>query len=284
MTVLIFGKNGQLARALQRSLKAQRINFLCYGNEQLNLLNYEGHADRIINEIKPNIVINASAYTDVRGAEKNQNLALILNAKAPEVMAKACKLKNIPFIHFSTDYVFDGLKRTGYEPKDKCNPLNKYGMSKREGEKAVIATGGRCLILRTSWVYDGTGKNFLTSILKQAETKKSLNIVSEQAGRPTYAGHLAEACLSTFRKIPEIPKIYHITNGGSKTNWASFAQKILMKSGAQNKIRLVNDKFFDSINRPKNSMLNINSFEKDFQHIMEPWQVGVDLAFLEVNK
>ncbi|MDA8887906.1 dTDP-4-dehydrorhamnose reductase [Hellea sp.] len=284
MTVLIFGRNGQLAKALQRSLIAQKVNFQCYGREQLDLLNYKDHLSRVINKVKPSIVINASAYTNVVGAEKNKNSAFLLNAEAPKFMARICKIKDIPFIHFSTDYVFDGLKKTAYMPYDKCNPLNKYGISKREGEKAIMTVGGRCLILRTSWVYDGTSKNFLTNILKQSKTKEKLNIVSTQAGRPTYAGHLAEACLSTFKKFPNSPKIYHITNGGKKTNWADFAQKILIKTGARNHINQVNDQFFDTIKRPKNSMLNIKDFEKDFQHIMEPWQAGVDLAFLEMNK
>ena len=117
---------------------------------------------------------------------------------------------------------------------------------------------------------------------------KKFNILGPILFEPTKhvdkRGFFAEACLSTFKKFPNSPKIYHITNGGKETNWADFAQKILINTGARNHINRVNDQFFDTIKRPKNSMLNIKDFEKDFQHIMEPWQAGVDLAFLEMNK
>ena len=165
MTVLIFGRNGQLAKALQRSLIAQKVNFQCYGREQLDLLNYKDHLSRVINKVKPSIVINAPAYTNVVGAEKNKNSAFLLNAEAPKFMARICKIKDIPFIHFSTDYVFDGLKKGAYVETDQTNPQSVYGKTKCNGEEKV-RTHGKHVILRTSWVFGVHGNNFLKTMLR----------------------------------------------------------------------------------------------------------------------
>ena len=141
------------------------------------------------------VLINAAAYTNVDGAEDQKELAHAVNSNAPGAMARACLRHDIPMIHISTDYVFDGQNEVPYEPHDATAPLGVYGKTKLSGEKEVMAAGGRALVLRTSWVYDGLGKNFLTTMLRLSETRDALSVVDDQIGRPTFTGHLALATL-----------------------------------------------------------------------------------------
>jgi len=285
MSLLIFGKNGQLSRALQRSLLARNIAFSCYGRREADLITQPENAVAIINRIKPGAVINACAFTDVDGAETREAEANTLNAKVPGLMATACQSATIPFIHISTDYVFDGTKSEAYTPNDRRNPLNAYGRSKAAGERAVMDAGGQSLILRTSWVYDGTGQNFLTTMLRLAKTQTSLNLVNTQFGRPTYAGHLAEACLAALDNIPTHPKIYHVSNSGAVISWADFAAAIFTHANINPDINLVTEAHFQRpARRPANSALNIEAFERDFNYPLEPWSSGLELAFHERNR
>lgn len=286
MSLLIFGKNGQLSQALQRALSGRRDSFHCYGRNKLDLLSEPEKAANIIRQIKPSAVINAAAFTDVNGAETQEARANILNAKAPGLMAMACQSAKIPFIHISTDYVFDGTKHGLYQPQDKRNPLNAYGRSKAAGERAVMAAGGQSLILRTSWVYDGTGQNFLTTMLRLAEQQISqqsvLKLVNDQFGRPTYAGHLAEGCLAALKAMPKTPQIYHLTNSGPVISWADFAAAIFKEAKIQPDIIPVSASEFPSpAKRPTNSALDISRFERDFDYPMEGWDIGLKLAFQE---
>ena len=284
MSILIFGKNGQLSRALRRSLTARKTKFICYGRDKIDLISHPERSSNIIFEVKPSAVINASAFTDVNGAEKLSAEANILNAKAPGIMAAACRSANIPFIHISTDYVFDGKKTEAYVPNDNRNPLNAYGRSKAAGERAVIAAGGQSLILRTSWVYDGTGKNFVTTMLRLAKERTHLDIVNNQFGRPTYAGHLAESCLAALEHMPSSPKIYHVSNSGPVISWADFAAAIFSYAKIQPDINPVSAaQFSNGAQRPANSVLNIQDFERDFNHPLEPWEMGLELAFHEMG-
>ncbi|MEP3889551.1 MAG: dTDP-4-dehydrorhamnose reductase [Hellea sp.] len=285
MSILIFGKNGQLSRALQRSLTARNAAFSCYGRNELDLIAHPENAAALIRRSKPDAVINACAFTDVDGAETRTAEANILNAKAPGIMAASCQAARIPFIHISTDYVFDGQKTEPYRPADRRNPLNVYGRSKAAGERAVMAAGGQSLILRTSWVYDGTGQNFLTAMLRLAKTNSALSLVSNQFGRPTYAGHLAEACLAALNAMPRTSKTYHVSNSGPIVSWAGFAAAIFERAGLRPDITHVTEAHFPRpAKRPANSAFDINDFERDFQHPMEPWTAGLELAFQEMKR
>lgn len=284
MSILIFGKNGQLSRALQRSLSARAASFICYGREETDLIAQPEKAAELIRALRPNAVINACAFTDVDGAETLGAEANILNAKAPGIMALGCRSANIPFIHISSDYVFDGKKAEPYAPMDKRNPLNAYGRSKAAGERAVIAAGGQSLILRTSWVYDGIGKNFLTTMLRLAKQRTELDIVNDQFGRPTYAGHLAESCLTALKAMPAVPTIYHISNSGPIISWADFAAAIFDRAKLYPEINEVSSAQFSSrTERPSNSALDIRDFERDFKYPLEAWDVGLELAFQETR-
>jgi len=284
MSILVFGKNGQLSRALRRSLLARQTDYNCYGRNEIDLISHPENSAKIIRQAKPTAVINACAFTDVNGAETQSAEANILNAKAPGIIAAACRSAQIPFIHISTDYVFDGKKGAPYNPNDKRNPLNAYGRSKAAGERAVIAAGGQSLILRTSWVYDGTGKNFLTTMLRLAKERTHLDIVNDQFGRPTYAGHLAETCLAALEHMPSSPKIYHVSNSGPIISWADFATAIFEHTKLHPEINPVSSGQFPSpTKRPANSALNISGFERDFKHPLEPWDIGLELAFHEMR-
>ena len=284
MSILIFGKNGQLSRALQRSLSARREPFACHGRKEADLINHPEAAAEIIGSARPRAVINACAFTNVNGAETQIEDANILNTKVPGLMATACRSANIPFIHISTDYVFDGAKIGAYHPHDKRNPLNTYGRSKAAGERAVIAAGGQSLILRTSWVYDGTGKNFLTTMLRLAKDRTHLDIVNDQFGRPTYAGHLAESCIAALGHMPSSPKIYHVSNSGPVISWADFAAAIFKRAKVKPQINPISTAQFSSpTQRPANSALDIRDFERDFKHPLEPWAMGLELAFHEMK-
>jgi len=285
MSLLIFGKNGQLARALKRSLIARGTPFSSYGRAEADLISDPDKSAKLIHELQPSAVINACAFTDVDGAEVHFDQANALNAQAPAAMAKACQSVDIPFIHISTDYVFDGTKKGPYSPNDTNNPVNAYGRSKAAGERAVIAAGGRSLIIRTSWVYDGQGKNFFTSMLNLVKTQRFLDLVDNQFGRPCYAGHLAEACLAALEHFPNSPEIYHLTNSGPRISWADFAQAIFEHADLHPKTRRVPDTHFPRpAQRPKNSHLEISDFERDFKHPMEPWTSGIEFAFHEFKR
>ena len=285
MSLLIFGKNGQLSRALQRSCRANDKAFSCHGREELDLIAHPENTTSLIRRLNPKAVINACAFTDVDGAETRTAEANILNAKAPGIMAAACQSLKIPFIHISTDYVFDGTKGGSYMPSDKRNPLNTYGRSKAAGERAVIAVGGQSLILRTSWVYDARAKNFFTTMLKLAKSETHLDLVNSEFGRPTYAGHLAQACLASLEYVPTKPTIYHVTNSGPIISWAAFAEAIFNRAGLHPDISHVDATHFArAAKRPANSAMDISDFERDLHYPLEDWETGLDLAFQDLKR
>lgn len=285
MTILIFGRNGQLAHALKRSLTARSQAYSCYGQVEFDLLTKTQDIAPFIRRNAPSAVINASAFTDVDAAETREADANRLNAKAPGIMAAACNAAKIPFIHISTDYVFDGTKSGLYSPDDKREPLNAYGRSKAAGERAVMAAGGQSVIIRTSWVYDARNKNFFTTMLHLAKTETHLNLVSTQFGRPTYAGHLAEACLAALDHMPPHPQIYHVSNSGPVVSWADFAEVIFERAKLFPDIERVDEAHFPRpAKRPSNSALDISAFERDFHYPLEPWQTGLELAFQDMER
>ena len=188
--ILLFGKTGQLGWELQHFIKPFGETIALSSN-QLDVKNLQ-ELKRTIEEIKPNIIINASAYTAVDRAEEEREIAMQVNAHAPAVMAECAKALNAVLIHYSTDYVFDGEKNTPYTENDLMNPLNVYGQSKLEGEQAISQVGGVHVILRTSWVYSLRGENFVTKVLAWARQKETMQIVSDQIGSPTWARALAD--------------------------------------------------------------------------------------------
>jgi len=280
--ILIIGQHGQLARALKRSLLARQAPFETAGSAQMDLASNPQAAQTLIEQGNYSAVINCAAYTNVDAAETDCDNAMRLNAIAPTKMAAACAAKDIPFIHISTDYVFDGQNKRPYMPEDLICPINTYGLTKSEGEQGVLAANGQSLVLRTSWLYNGTSSNFLTTMLRLAATKSFLSIIDDQIGRPTYAGHLAEACLTALRQMPKKPKIYHVSNTGPAISWADFAESIFRLKGHSTSVkRITSDEFNSPAPRPAYSVLNVSAFEENFQHPLPSWQEGLKRALME---
>jgi dTDP-4-dehydrorhamnose reductase len=223
--LLVIGRSGQLAKALA----VQRGDAIFIGRDEADL-SKPHQLTEILERHDPRAVINAAAYTQVDTAEKEEALATVVNAEAPAAMAIFCTGRGIPFVHFSTDYVFNGSGESPWHEDDVPAPLNAYGRSKLEGENAVEQVGGKYLIFRTSWVYDSPGKNFLNTILKLAAEREELRIINDQHGAPTYAPHLAQGAVAALENAAhrtDFPSgIYHLCSGGV-TTWHSFAAAIV---------------------------------------------------------
>ena len=179
---------------------------------------------RVIRSFAPSAVINAAAYTDVENAEGNEDLATIINGDAPTAIACACAEMKIPFVHISSDYVFDGTGEKSWKPDDTTCPQNAYGRSKLVGEEGILKSGVTYAILRTSWIFSAHGKNFVKTMLDLSKTQKTLNIVADQVGGPTPARDIASACLMIANHLKNDPSksgIYHYT-GFPNVSWAKF--------------------------------------------------------------
>ncbi len=229
MTMLVFGKSGQVARELARLCP----DAILLGRDDVDLADSAAVTDAIARH-RPTAVINAAAYTNVDGAEAASAEAMAVNARAPGAMARACAALGIPFVHFSTDYVFDGSGNRARTPGARMAPLNVYGLSKLAGEEAIRAAGGRHVILRTSWVFSAHGKNFVKTILRLGTERPELRIVADQIGAPTPASALADAALRIAAHLHQRPQdagTYHLAGAGD-VSWAEFARAILAEAGA----------------------------------------------------
>ena len=225
--ILITGATGQLGRALMEEATARGLEFVAVSRPEFDFEMPETIA-ACLARAKPDLVINAAAYTAVDAAETHQAAAKAGNHTGPERLALLCKGADVPLIHISTDYVFDGTKGEPYVETDPTHPTGVYGLTKRDGENAVLATGAKALILRTSWLYAPYGKNFLRTMLNAAQRMPALRVVADQCGTPTAAPDLAAAILRMAEKIRNdgwqdaYRGIFHATNEGD-TTWHGFA-------------------------------------------------------------
>ena len=234
MRLLLTGADGQLGRALASRL-AQRGDVVATtlqgvdGTRALDLSDTNALA-ALLDDVGPDLIFNAAAYTAVDRAESEPELAHAINAEAPRVLARWAATRNAGLVHFSTDYVFDGRKGAPYVEDDATAPLNVYGASKLAGERAVAAAGCRQVTLRTSWVYASRGENFVLKMLELARDRDSINVVSDQVGRPTWAGNLAEYALAAVDagflddSSPEA-SLLHAADAGAQS-WFEFARLI----------------------------------------------------------
>jgi dTDP-4-dehydrorhamnose reductase len=235
LRILISGQHGQVSQALQQSL-ADLGELIVLGRDRLDLSQPES-IRAVVREIKPDLIINAAAHTAVDQAESEPQLAYAINAISPGVFAEEAAALGIPFIHYSTDYVFDGSKDGMWNEADAPNPLGVYGSSKRAGEQGIAAAGGQYLVLRTSWVYSLTGRNFLLTMQRLLQEREKLSIVADQIGAPTWAGTIAQSTRELIERwrdgMPGAWGVYHLTASG-QTSWFGFAQAIgeqLTKAG-----------------------------------------------------
>ena len=226
--VLLTGKNGQVGWELQRTL-APLGDVFAFDRTEFDLADLD-RLVAVIRDLKPDIIVNAAAYTAVDQAESDATTAMAINATAPGIIAEEAKRLGALLVHYSTDYVFDGRKGGAYTEDDAPNPLNAYGRSKLAGEQAIAAAGGRHLILRTSWVYGNRGRNFLRTMLRLAEERDELRIVDDQLGAPTWSRMIAEATALALAR-PDPPQgLFHLASRG-ETTWFGFAEKIFAIAG-----------------------------------------------------
>jgi len=294
--ILVIGKNGQIGWELQRTL-APLGNVIALDRADLDLTDQDAIRSRV-REIQPELIVNAAAYTAVDQAESEPEVAYSINATAPGVLAEEARALSAWLLHYSTDYVFDGAKSGPYEENDCVNPLSVYGASKLAGEQAIAATGGRYLILRTSWVYGARGKNFLLTIMRLAREREELRVVADQVGSPTWSRMVAEATaqiaiqlLSAPRRSRQEAGIYHLTCAG-ETSWYDFAREIVkwMTSSSVTAwsarcpdgprlVPIPTSEYPRPARRPANSCLACAKLHTDFRITLPPWSVALSLCF-----
>jgi dTDP-4-dehydrorhamnose reductase len=270
MKILVTGRNGQVGGALQHTLVGLG-EIVTLDRTQFDLSNLDAMRE-VIRTIRPNLIVNAAAYTAVDLAETDEVLAYRINAEAPGVMAEEAKRLGASLIHYSTDYVYDGGKSGAWLETDATGPLSAYGRSKLAGEQAIAAVGLPHLILRTSWVYGLHGKNFLLTMLRLAQSRPELSIVNDQVGAPTWSVTIAEATASIIKKFPDLAAVEHLSGNyhlcaRGQTSWFGFAEKIFAHSLIQQKPKLhpiTTADYPTPAVRPKNSVMNTDKFEQTF--------------------
>ena len=292
MKILLTGSNGQVGFELKNKLRALG-EVIATNREELDLTNLDA-IRTFIDQIKPDIIINTAAYTAVDKAESEPDLAYKINTLAPEVLADKARELDIPLIHFSTDYVFDGLKKEAYVETDKTNPQSVYGKTKCEGEEK-IRKHPKHIILRTSWVFGSHGNNFLKTILRLIQEKDSLNIVGDQCGSPASVSMLSDVTLKIADTILKNKNFndygaYHVTTEG-ETNRHSYASLIASEAMKLNvKIKCAPDKihpiltseFPTAAKRPLNSRLNTDKIKKTFMLELPHWESEVKRVLKEI--
>ncbi|MGH7704225.1 MAG: dTDP-4-dehydrorhamnose reductase [Gemmatimonadales bacterium] len=284
--ILLTGGTGQIGWELRREL-APLGRVVAPGRDVLDLARPETLRETI-RRLRPDLVVNAAAYTAVDRAESEPDECYAINATGPGVLAEeAARLKAV-LVHYSTDYVFDGVKRSPYLESDATGPLGVYGRSKLEGDRSVLAASGRCLVLRTGWVYGLRGKNFFRTILRLARERAELRVVDDQIGAPTWCRQLASATAQLLGQDPgvERPGLYHITAGG-QTSWYGFAEAILRLDprGDEQVCRTVHpiptSEYPTPAARPAWSVLSCEKLATAFRLRLPTWDVQLEMMMEE---
>lgn len=275
MKVLVFGKTGQLACELAR--RAGAVTLELHGRDTADFSDPAACA-ALVAASDADAVINAVAYTAVDTAEEEEALASCVNGDTPGAIAQACTAKGIPFVHVSTDYVFDGAGETPFSPDHPTAPLGAYGRSKLRGEEAVRAAGGTFAILRTSWVVSAHGKNFVKTMLRLGAERDRLTVVADQVGGPTSAADIADACLEIARQLAEDPAksgTYHFS-GGPDVSWAGFARGIFEQAGISCEVADIPSSAYPTpAKRPLNSRMDNSATEARFGIARPDWRDGL---------
>jgi dTDP-4-dehydrorhamnose reductase len=268
MRVLVFGNAGQLGRDLTKVFAAD-AHVTGYDLPQVSIADPRAVHDCIVRD-KPGIVINAAAYTNVEGAEDHADEAFTINEGGARIVAEASRAAGLPIVHISTDFVYDGRKRTPYEPADAPNPLSVYGKSKLAGDEAVREANPRHFILRTAWLYGPGGNNFVEKIIGAAKKNPSLKVVSEEIGSPTHTWDLAEAARSIA--TTHAYGLYHAVNAGQVSR-DKFAEKILALAGINTPVHsCAAGEFPVKAARPLYSVLSTATLEAACGYRFRPWE------------
>jgi dTDP-4-dehydrorhamnose reductase len=294
MKILLTGCNGQVGWELARALLPLG-DVIAVSRSQVEFSDPDG-LRRIVQKVSPDVIVNPAAYTAVDKAETDRNMAFLVNAEAPRVLAEEAAKSEALLIHYSTDYVFDGTKSAPYTEDDATHPVNVYGQSKLAGEQAIQAAGADHLILRTSWVYAARGQNFLKTILRLAAEREELAIVADQVGSPTWArliaettAHILRQSLLERRQDHFNSSVYNLTSVG-ETSWHGFAQAIVeiarQQGGQPLKNRVINpipaSAYPVPARRPLNSRLSTDRLERHFGLQMPSWDIALKCCMEEM--
>lgn len=269
--LLVLGKRGQLARALART----RPDAICLGRAEFDLLHTDEIAPRVI-ALRPDMVINAAAYTYVDQAEDDGDAAFALNRDAPRALARACDEIGAPFVHVSTDYVFDGEKGAPYVEDDAKGPVNLYGRSKDQGEDAVLAAAERAAVIRTQALIDYEGRNFVSSMLHLAATQGGARVVADGLGRPTWAPDLAVACLAAASALRDGDRnargAFHYA-GADDVIWADYAEAAYAQAAPHARVdRVSRASFTQRARRPADTRLDAAKIVRTLGVTRRPWR------------
>lgn len=281
---LILGANGQLGRALAKLMPQATV----LDRQGLDMTLIEMIPETIA-RYKPTIVFNAAAYTAVDRAEEEEPVAHLINAEAPGVIAAYCAVKNIPLIHYSTDYVFDGRGEHPWSEDNTTDAMNAYGRSKLKGEELIAKTDVEYMIFRTSWVYDAQGNNFVNTMLRLAAEREEISVVHDQIGHPTYAPHLAEISFKAVQNAAQsarFPKgIYHLTGGGDAISWHDFAESIFEEYEGELAVkkvkRILTKDYPTPATRPLNSRMDCSKVKAILGVEMPHWREGLKACLKE---
>jgi dTDP-4-dehydrorhamnose reductase len=278
--ILVAGGAGQVARAMANLPVPAGIRIVTRGRPQLDLLELRS-IESVFEDLKPDLVVNAAAYTAVDQAESEEAAAFALNATAAGELAATAARSGVPMIHISTDYVFDGTSAKPYMESDPEAPLGVYGRSKLAGEEAVAAANPDHVILRTAWVYSPVGKNFIKTMLRVGSARDELGVVHDQRGNPTSAADIAAGILEIATQIlsgktPVKPGVYHMTAQG-EASWAEFAEHIFQcsaKAGGPvaDVKRITSAEYPTPVARPANSRLDCTKIAEAYGVVLPHWQ------------
>lgn len=298
MTILVFGGNGQVGQELLRALKplgevqaTTRSGVLPDGSAcEVADFDQPASLGALLDRLQPAMVVNAAAYTAVDKAEQDVEAAFRANAEAPGVIARWCAEAGVPLVHYSTDYVFDGEGTAPYREDEPTAPLGVYGTSKRDGEEAVRAAGGRHLVFRTAWVYASHGANFLRTMLRVGAERDALRVVADQLGTPTPAALIADVTAQALRHPGKLSGTWHLTASG-QTSWHGFAEAIFaeaLAAGVLAKVPTVeaisSSEYPTPARRPSWSVLDNRRLQQDFGIELPAWQDGLKRVMAEVAR
>lgn len=294
-TILLFGKNGQIGSALQRTL-GKRGTVIAHDRTTCDLSDFD-QLRSVINSVKPGIIVNAAAYTGVDRAESDEAVCSRVNSLAPGVMAEAAGELDAIFVHYSTDYVFNGEKVSAYLEEDRPEPLNAYGRSKLGGDRTVLASGGRSIILRVGWIYSAAGQNFANTILRLARKQDRIAVVADQFGAPTSACFIADMTAELLDRVIEADEpsrfgVFHLAAAG-RVSWHGYATELLrearrlnfrLQAGPDEIVPVSSDEYAAVAPRPKNCVLDTGKIQRTFSVRMPEWQVGVQQLVRELSR
>ena len=276
MKILVTGASGQLGQEFQNNVSKSRDDFYFTDEKELDITN-KNHVLNYVSDNQIELIINCAAYTDVNGSETNKNQAIKVNSGAIKNLVEICEEKKIKMIHFSTDYVYNSNNLSPISEESNINPINYYGISKREGEKIIEKSSSDSIIIRTSWLYSMYGNNFVKTMIKKGENQEKIYVINDQFGCPTYSKDLVDCALNIIvsNKL-NYYKVYNFSNEGY-TNWYDFTKKIFeLKKINCPIIAVSSDKYKSIANRPKHCITDKSRIKNIFNITIRKWDEALE--------